>query len=936
MSQINKEVLFKTLEYTTTDEGTQFLVWTADSDEYSITTYLTNGTWSCTIDADSTGSWKVRNAVATKDAGVKFNHSNGKLYISYSSQTTDSTLTSRIEIKYGTIAANLPQVDSSNASWTVIHDGTTISQDTVNNLNVDGITTVSETLITNELNVGSSINGGSVTVSGDLNVTGSTTSTISANTVFINSDLNIVGETTVSETLITNELNVGSSINGGSVTVSGDLNVTGSTSTVEVVNLTASGATTVSNTLITNTLQVGTESTNGSVTVSGDLIVNGEESQVKANSITANTNTFTATAIQGATSITLPISGKIPVDIIAEDEKYYFKYKDGEEIKQEEITEKQYNALMANGMFSINGNLYANSITINGDSYAMGLASNLKKKNAANRLLYQKSSDETELTGWEYNPNDGSLTLKSNNNQLLMLSSQGCELGDSVEAVNFYGAVTDYNEDEGTIKEKFYEIDASINNLNSTAAGEITVSGSTVTLIALDGSTNLSFGNIDNVANAVSAQSATNAMNYTNSNGQSQGTIISKFNSIENSINTVNDSISTLKNNLNITAAGEITVSDSTITLKALDGSTSIGSVTINNVANASSATVATSLSTNAGSSNTPVYFTGGKPVACKSLSLNTTGNAATATNATHAVNADSASNAVYATSAGTVSISTQTLNNDSKYALFAISNSDNQTIYASNTSLGSTTQPIYINAGKFAECNEIKAATLTFDSEGDNAYTEDGILYQDSNNTTKTNAYFTYDASTNYLNVPNIKLKSSTQTYAVTEEDQTAYVEISSNRITLSGYNDDINTTITTGSINTPEIFTTNITSNGNISSAGTITAANFNATSDRRLKNNIEVLNPEESALDFINSLNLYTFNYNSMPDERSIGVIAQELQEKEFDGVSFIAENDEGYLSVKEGKMVYLLIRAIQEQSQKISELETRIHNLEAKHE
>lgn len=37
-------------------------------------------------------------------------------------------------------------------------------------------------------------------------------------------------------------------------------------------------------------------------------------------------------------------------------------------------------------------------------------------------------------------------------------------------------------------------------------------------------------------------------------------------------------------------------------------------------------------LNTNAGDANTPVYFTGGKPVACTSLGLSTSGNAATAT----------------------------------------------------------------------------------------------------------------------------------------------------------------------------------------------------------------------------------------------------------------------------------------------------------------
>lgn len=44
-------------------------------------------------------------------------------------------------------------------------------------------------------------------------------------------------------------------------------------------------------------------------------------------------------------------------------------------------------------------------------------------------------------------------------------------------------------------------------------------------------------------------------------------------------------------------------------------------------------ATSANKLNTNAGDSNTPVYFANGVPVACTSLDLNTTGNAATATN---------------------------------------------------------------------------------------------------------------------------------------------------------------------------------------------------------------------------------------------------------------------------------------------------------------
>ena len=48
---------------------------------------------------------------------------------------------------------------------------------------------------------------------------------------------------------------------------------------------------------------------------------------------------------------------------------------------------------------------------------------------------------------------------------------------------------------------------------------------------------------------------------------------------------------------------------------------------------NANNAKSADKLNTNAGDSNTPVYFLNGKPVACTGLDLNTSGNAATATN---------------------------------------------------------------------------------------------------------------------------------------------------------------------------------------------------------------------------------------------------------------------------------------------------------------
>lgn len=59
-----------------------------------------------------------------------------------------------------------------------------------------------------------------------------------------------------------------------------------------------------------------------------------------------------------------------------------------------------------------------------------------------------------------------------------------------------------------------------------------------------------------------------------------------------------------------------------------------------------------------AGDSNTPVYFSGGRPVACTSLDLNTTGNAATATKAAQ----DSAGQPINATYIKGLSVSGKTI----------------------------------------------------------------------------------------------------------------------------------------------------------------------------------------------------------------------------------------------------------------------------------
>ena len=90
---------------------------------------------------------------------------------------------------------------------------------------------------------------------------------------------------------------------------------------------------------------------------------------------------------------------------------------------------------------------------------------------------------------------------------------------------------------------------------------------------------------------------------------------------------------------------------------------------------------------------------------------------------------------------------------------------------------------------------------------------------------------------------------------------------------------------------------------SSGNIISDGEISANTFNATSDRRLKENIIDYKPEKSILD----LPIKKFDFIDGP-KNQIGCIAQDLKEI---CPEIVNENEKGYLSIQENKLVYLLL-------------------------
>jgi hypothetical protein len=107
-----------------------------------------------------------------------------------------------------------------------------------------------------------------------------------------------------------------------------------------------------------------------------------------------------------------------------------------------------------------------------------------------------------------------------------------------------------------------------------------------------------------------------------------------------------------------------------------------------------------------------------------------------------------------------------------------------------------------------------------------------------------------------------------------------------------------------------------------GDVAASGDIVAY---YTSDKRLKDNIQ---PIQNALDKVNELGGYTFDWNEELQKarkgHDIGVIAQEVQSVLPE---VVVERDTGYLGVDYQKLVPVLIEAIKELSAKVKELENK---------
>ena len=139
---------------------------------------------------------------------------------------------------------------------------------------------------------------------------------------------------------------------------------------------------------------------------------------------------------------------------------------------------------------------------------------------------------------------------------------------------------------------------------------------------------------------------------------------------------------------------------------------------------------------------------------------------------------------------------------------------------------------------------------------------------------------------------------------------------DIANGAITLAKLEGTVASSITSSSLPlTGGTMAGDIAMGGNdISGAGTITAVDFNTTSDITLKNNIQ---PVSNPLEKINQLSGYTFNWNHN-DKPAVGVMAQEV-EKVFP--EMVTTGTDGYKRVNYDSLVPVLIEAIKELSSKI---------------
>jgi hypothetical protein len=124
------------------------------------------------------------------------------------------------------------------------------------------------------------------------------------------------------------------------------------------------------------------------------------------------------------------------------------------------------------------------------------------------------------------------------------------------------------------------------------------------------------------------------------------------------------------------------------------------------------------------------------------------------------------------------------------------------------------------------------------------------------------------------------------------------------------------------------------NIGITGSLVVTGDVDASNFNTTSDKKIKTNLEKV---ENALEKIDKINGYTFNWLESYNEnktRQIGMLANEVHDVQPELTTernvLINGNEETILLLDYSKVTTLLIEAVKELNKKVKKLENKKNN------
>ena len=114
-------------------------------------------------------------------------------------------------------------------------------------------------------------------------------------------------------------------------------------------------------------------------------------------------------------------------------------------------------------------------------------------------------------------------------------------------------------------------------------------------------------------------------------------------------------------------------------------------------------------------------------------------------------------------------------------------------------------------------------------------------------------------------------------------------------------------------------------------LDTSGKCSAGYFITTSDRRAKTNIE--SADFDALSLILKTPIYSFDYKETQTP-SIGIIAQDIQNVRIGNFDLVDNKDAtgadfDYMHIHEGKLVYVLWKAVQQQQKEIEELKAQLN-------